>query len=151
MKQKIHIIAGVVGFLTILAFWTSTVLSELFGSPEIIAQVKSTILMGMFILIPSMMVVGGSGMAMGARRKDAPALAKKKRMPIIAANGLIVLLPAAIFLEGRANEGLFDMTFYAVQTLELIAGATNLTLMGLNIKSGREMANRRRGLTRSEQ
>lgn len=44
------------------------------------------ILKGMFILIPTMIIVGASGIAMGRRRKDAQAKAKKKRMPIIAAN-----------------------------------------------------------------
>ena len=63
MKRRVHIIAGVVGFATILAFWTSTVASEIVGNPETIAWVKSTILMGMFVLIPSMAIVGGSGMA----------------------------------------------------------------------------------------
>ena len=144
MKSKLHAVAGVVGFLTILTFWTSTILSELFGSAETIAQVKSKILMGMFILIPSMAIAGGSGMAIGRRRKDAPARAKKKRMPIIAANGLLVLLPAAFFLEARANAGAFDVTFYIVQLIELIAGAANLTMMGLNIRDGRRMASRGR-------
>ena len=148
MKRSVHIIARVVGFATILAFWTSTVASELAGSPETIAWVKSTILMGMFVLIPSMMLVGGSGMAMGRRRKDAPALAKKKRMPIITVNGLLVLVPAAFFLEGRASAGLFDAWFYGVQAIELIAGAANLTMMGLNIRDGRRMSRARRSAIR---
>ncbi|MEO1612154.1 MAG: hypothetical protein AAFU55_07350, partial [Pseudomonadota bacterium] len=75
MKRRVHMIAGIVGFATILAFWTSTVVSELSGSAETIALVKSSILNGMFVLITSMVIVGGSGMAIGRRRKDAPALA----------------------------------------------------------------------------
>ena len=144
MKRNIHAIAGVIGFLTILSFWASTVLVELFGTPQSIAQVKSLILMGMFVLIPSMVIAGGSGMAIGGRRKDAPARAKKKRMPAIAANGLLVLLPAAVFLEARASVGTFDMAFYIVQAIELIAGGVNLTMMALNIRSGRQMARQRK-------
>ncbi|MFY2824540.1 hypothetical protein [Ruegeria sp. MALMAid1280] len=142
MKTRIHAIAGGIGFLIILLFWTSTVFSELFASHETVAAVKGLILKGMFILIPAMAIVGGSGMAMGRRRKDAPARAKKKRMPIIALNGLLILVPAAWFLAGKAAAGEFDSTFYLVQLVELVAGAANLTMMGLNIRDGLKMTGR---------
>ena len=57
-------------------------------------------------------------------------------MTIIGPNGLFVLLPSAIYLNTLATQGTFGPTFYAVQTLELLAGAVNLTLMGLNIRDG---------------
>ena len=79
MKTRMHALAGGIGFLTILAFWTSTVFSELFGSYEAIATVKQMILYGMVILIPAMAIAGASGMSMGKARTDAPAMAKKKR------------------------------------------------------------------------
>jgi hypothetical protein len=53
---------------------------------------------------------------------------------------LLVLLPAAIFLDQWASAGSFDTSFYIVQGLELIAGATNLTLMGMNIRDGRRIS-----------
>jgi hypothetical protein len=85
-------------------------------------------------------------MALGRRRKDAPARAKKRRMPIIAMNGLLILLPAAWFLSGKASAGEFDSAFYGVQIVELIAGAANLTMMGLNIRDGFKMTGRFRRL-----
>ncbi len=142
MKTKIHAAAGVIGFLTILAFWTSTAFSELFSSHETIAFVKAVILKGMFVLIPAMAIVGASGMSIGRKRKDAAAIAKKKRMPVIAANGILVLLPSAFFLEFKAAEGAFDSWFYTIQLLELIGGAVNLTMMGLNIRDGLTMTGR---------
>lgn len=146
MKTKIHATAGTIGFLTILIFWSSTVASELFAAQDVIVLVKTMILKGMFILIPAMIVVGVSGMNLGGKRKDAQAIAKKRRMPFIAANGLVILLPVAIYLQSKAVTGEFDAMFYAAQLLELIAGATNLTLMGLNIRDGRAMARRRVGV-----
>ncbi len=144
MKAKLHAGAGVIGFVTILLFWTSTVYSELFGAVVTIVAVKGMILKGMFVLIPAMAVVGASGMSMGRKRKDAPARAKIRRMPIIAVNGLLILVPSAIFLEARASAGIFDNAFYAVQIVELMAGAVNLCLMGLNIRDGRAMVKRRK-------
>ncbi|SDW81319.1 hypothetical protein SAMN05444358_1011830 [Ruegeria halocynthiae] len=150
MLRAIHPIAGIVGFLTILVFWTSTLFSELFTPHATVAVVKSMIVSGLFILVPAMAIVGASGMSLGRRRKDAPALAKKKRMPIIAINGLFILVPAAIYLSAKANAGSFDTSFYVVQVVELIAGATNLTLMGLSIRDGRAMTARRRAARKSD-
>ena len=136
MKTRIHAIAGGIGFTMILLFWTSTVITELLASHETVAMVKSLILKGMFILIPAMALAGGSGMSMGKNRSDAPVIAKKKRMPIIALNGLLILLPCAWFLAGKAASGEFDSTFYMIQAIELVAGAANVTMMGLNIRDG---------------
>jgi hypothetical protein len=44
-------------------------------------------------------------------------------MPIIAANGILILIPSALYLASKGRAGEFDSAFYAVQTLELAAGA----------------------------
>lgn len=142
MKTRIHAIAGGIGFVMILMFWTSTVISEVFASHETIASVKAWILNGMLLLIPAMAVAGGSGMSLGRRRKDPLTRAKKKRMPLIALNGMVILVPAAWFLAGKAAAGAFDTVFYVVQGIELLAGAANLTMMGLNIRDGLRMTGR---------
>lgn len=139
MKTMTHAFAGGVGFVMILLFWTSTVTSELFATHETVATVKALILKGMFILIPAMAIAGGSGLNLGRKRKDALTKAKKTRMPVIALNGILILVPAAWFLARKAAAGEFDSTFYTVQVIELIAGAANLTMMGLNIRDGLRM------------
>lgn len=144
MKKRLHAIAGIIGFLTILTFWTSTVYSEALGTEDTIRTVKTMILYGMVVLIPAMAIVGGSGMSLGKRRTDPQTQAKKKRMPVIAANGLLILVPAAIYLQSKAAAGSFDTWFYTVQTVELVAGALNLTLMGLNIRDGLRLTGRLR-------
>ncbi|WP_245911056.1 hypothetical protein [Neisseria iguanae] len=57
-------------------------------------------------------------------------------MPKIALNGLLVLLPCAFYLNRLAQAGEFNGMFYTVQIIELIAGAANLIMMGLNIRDG---------------
>lgn len=57
-------------------------------------------------------------------------------MPIIAANGLVVLIPAALYLATLASHHELGTVFYSVQAIELVAGAVNLTLMSLNIRDG---------------
>lgn len=142
MIPKIHAAAGVVGFLTILTFWTATAASELFGSHETVAAVKQAILWGMLILVPSMAAAGGTGFKLLGSRTDALALAKKRRMMIIGPNGIVVLMPCAFYLASLAAKGDFSATFYTVQVIELVAGLVNLTLMGLNIRDGLRLSGR---------
>lgn len=144
MKTKIHAAAGSIAFLCVLSFWTSSVTVEVFGSHAAIAMVKQTIVYALIVMVPAMAIVGATGMSLGAKRKGALIEAKKKRMPIIAGAGLLVLVPAALYLNYKASNGAFDTMFYVVQGIELVAGAMNLSLLGLNIRDGLKMTAKRR-------
>lgn len=141
MPRTAHRVAGVLATLTIASFFLSTVLVELFGSPDAVAAVKRLIVMpGLLVLVPALAATGGSGLYLSKFRRGRLIDAKKKRMPLIAANGLLVLIPCAVVLDRWAAIGRFDTAFYAVQALELLAGAINLALMGLNIRDGMKVS-----------
>lgn len=143
MPKQVHFIAGLLATLTIATFFLSTVFVELFGSHEVVAMIKALIVMpGLFILVLAIAATGGSGFFLSKSRQGPFIETKKKRMPFIAANGLLVLMPCAIFLGHRASAGMFDSIFYVVQGLELLAGASNLVLMGLSIRDGLKMSRR---------
>lgn len=144
MKPALHAGAGAVAMLCILCFWTSTAVAELFLSPAAVVAVKQAVLQGMWLLIPAMLIIGGSGFSLARSGSGHLVEAKKKRMPIIAGNGLLVMLPAAFFLSGKASAGEFDATFYAIQVVELAVGLVQLTLMGLNFRDGLRLAGRLR-------
>lgn len=145
MPKRAHLIAGILAPLCLATFFLSTVLTELFGSHAAVAQLKSLIVSpGLWIMIPAMAAAGGSGMFLGKSRKGRLVDAKKKRMAFIAANGLLVLVPCAIALNRWAAAGSFDTSFYIVQVVEVVAGATNFVLMGLNVRDGLRMAGRLR-------
>jgi hypothetical protein len=61
---------------------------------------------------------------------------KKRRMRIIALNGLLVMLPAAFFLDSKASAGELDALFYVVQAIELSVGIVQILLMGKNFRDG---------------
>lgn len=146
MPKKIHLIAAIIASLMIALFFSSTALVELLGSHESVAMVKSLIVMpGLLILVPAIAATGGSGFFLSRTRKGRLVEAKKRRMPFIAANGLLILVPAAIFLDQWASAGVFDTRFYLVQAAEMLAGAVNLTLMGLNMRDGLKLSGRIRG------
>ena len=145
MKQLVHRTAAIIATLCIGAFFISTIIAELFGNSAMVAIVKDLIVMpGLFILLPAIAITGATGFALAAQRKAGLIDKKKKRMPFIGANGILILLPAAIYLDHLASNGNFGMSFYWVQGLELIAGGINLTLISLNIRDGLKLSGRLR-------
>jgi hypothetical protein len=58
----------------------------------------------------------------------------------------LILVPAALFLNFKAQAATFDNVFYTVQVLELLVGAINLTLIGLNIRDGMALFRKKREL-----
>jgi hypothetical protein len=151
VTKIVHPVAGALALLTIATFWLSTALSELFASGAAVIAVKIAIPWGFLLLIPALAAVGGSGFALAKGRRGGVIGTKIKRMPMIAANGILVLSPAALFLASKARAAEFDTSFYAVQALELVAGAANLTLLGLNMRDGLRMKGRLRRAPRTSQ
>ncbi len=144
MLKIIHPVAGLIALLTITTFWLSTALSELFGSEAAAVAVKTAIPWGFFILFPAIAATGGSGFAWSKGQRRGLIGTKLKRMPFIAANGLLVLIPSALFLASKARAAEFDTTFYVVQAFELIAGAINIMLFGLQMRDGMKLTKWRR-------
>jgi len=133
----------------VVAFWTSTMVSELFLDTQAVVAVKQTIARdGLLCLVIAMAATGGSGFALGKERKGRWIEEKKRRMPFIAGNGLLVMIPAALFLDMKASTGEFDTMFYTVQAIELAVGWVQLTLLGKNFKAGLRLSGRLRAAPR---
>jgi hypothetical protein len=133
--SRVHFAAALLATLTIALFFVSTVVLEATGGHAAVARVKSLIVVpGLFILVPAIAVTGGTGFVLSRGWRGVLVDRKKRRMPVIAGNGLLILVPAAIVLDRWAAAGTFDPSFYLVQAAELLAGGANLILMGLNIR-----------------
>ena len=144
MPRIIHPLAGLIAILTIATFWLSTAISELFASQTVVTAVKTAIPWGFIVLIPALAATGGSGFFLSKGQRKGAVGTKLKRMPFIAANGILVLIPAALFLAYKARAGEFDAVFYTVQAVELIAGAINITLLALSMRDGMALTQWRR-------
>jgi Na+/H+ antiporter NhaA len=144
MIKTVHPLAGALALLTIATFWLSTAFAELFASEATVTIVKTAIPWGFLVLIPALMAAGGSGFSLAAKRRSGIIDTKIRRMPLIAANGILILIPSALFLASKASAGEFDTGFYVAQTLELAAGAANIALLGLNMRDGLKMKGRLR-------
>lgn len=139
MKKLIHPITGTVALMTIATFWLSTVISEVSGSREAIIAVKTAIPWGFLLLVPALAATGGTGFSLSKGRRPKMITTKIRRTAMTGANGVLVLMPSAVFLAYKAASGEFNAAFYAVQAIELIAGAANITLVALNMRDGLKM------------
>ncbi|MCB1980317.1 MAG: hypothetical protein KDF25_13360 [Burkholderiaceae bacterium] len=148
MKSKLHGMAGALALMCIVGFWSSTLVSELFLAEASVVAVKNAILRVMWLLIPALALTGASGFALGRSRKGRLVTIKMRRMQFIAANGVVVLLPSAWFLASMANAGDFGVAFYALQGVELTAGAVNIALLALNLRDGLRLAGRKAPIPR---
>lgn len=141
---KVHAVAASLALLLIASFFSSTLLSKLFGSQHQIAMVKNVIFYAVWLLIPFMAITGITGAKLAGKVKAGLIGKKMKRMPIIALNGLLILLPAAIYLRSLAMAGDFNTVFYIVQGIEFLAGAINITLMSMNFRDGIKVSKAKR-------
>ena len=140
---NIHRMTATIALLCIFCFWTSTVISELFFSHAIITTVKQSIVYAFGLFLPCIIATGITGMKMGATSKHPLIIKKRKRMPLIAGIGLLVMIPSAFFLAYKASANEFDNVFYIVQAIELLGGATNLLLMTKSMKDGLSIRNKK--------
>ena len=142
MTRIVHPVAAVIGSAAILLFWASKVTLELFGTQAQVLGVKGAIPRGLFVLVSALAVTGGTGVALSKRWRS-PIVARKKRgMPVIPANDILVLVPCALALAWLAARQRFGPLFVSVQALEPAAGALTITLMSLSICDGLRLRRR---------
>lgn len=141
----IHRIFGLLATVTIATFFVSTLFIWLDGSHAAIARIARCIVTpGLFILIPALAATGGSGFWLSRGHSGRLVTVKIRRMRLIALNGLLILVPTAIVLAHLARIGSFSTSFITTQVVEWLAGALNMSLMGLNIRDGLRLSGRLR-------
>lgn len=90
-----------------------------------------------------------SGKKLAGKSKNPIIVKKMSRMKLIAFNG-VILISLAIYLYYHAIYETIDRTFLYVQMMELLIGAINLGLLGMNIHAGLKLSGRptKQSLTR---
>lgn len=140
--QRLHGTAAMAALLLIAVFWSMSLVSWLWLGPDGTRAVKQSIAYALPVLVLAMAVTAGTGARLAGAAYPPLILRKKRRMPFVAANALLVLIPAALWLHWRAQSGTFGTGFHAVQAAELLAGLCNLALLGLNARDGLRLGRR---------
>lgn len=144
-KTALHAATGTLALLLVATFWTSTLVSELLLGPPAVQAVKHAIAWyGLAALVLCMATTGATGLALARGRSGRLVDEKRRRMPLLGLNGLLVMVPSALFLNARASTGQLDTVFYAVQALELLVGAAQLMLLARNVRAGLRLSGRLR-------
>ena len=128
MIKKLHPVAGIIAFLTILGFWLSTIAVELRGDHAEIAAVKLGILWGLLLLVPAIALAGASGFRLGGQSRNPTIVIKRKRMPLIAFNGIAILVPCAVLSAAACQRRAVRSDFYGGASARTGGGAVNLAL-----------------------
>lgn len=143
MKRKrillLHIIATLGAVVTISTFFILSLRAEIIAEERLIKEVKTGILYSLPILIILMPSLAISGRKLAGQSKHPFILKKLTRMKFVMVNGMI-LVSLAVFLYYWANYVAIDSTFLFAQIAEFILGLSNLTLLGLNIKTGLQLS-----------
>ena len=117
LLTRLHAFSGTIGLLIILTFLGSTIYAELGGDEATIQAVKRAIAWALLALVPALAMAGISGAVLSGQSQALILQKKKRRMAIIAANGILVLVPCALVLHWLARSGNFGVAFYAVQVV----------------------------------
>jgi hypothetical protein len=131
-----HAVSGGLATLTIATLWMSTVVVELTASPDSIVSLKRAIPWALLLLVPALAATGVTGTKLTRNARGRLVRRKLLRMRVVAALGMLVLMPCVLYLGLTASVENLNATFYAVQAVELAAGSVNIVLLGLNSRDG---------------
>lgn len=137
LPARLHAAAGALSMITIAGLQAWLALGETSGYPDDIAAQRQGALWVMgLVLIPALMAAGGSGTWLGRGWRSPLAVAKARRMKIVAALGAGLLVPLAVALWWLAANGMIEGRFVLLQRIETLAALTNLLLLAQNFADG---------------
>ena len=148
--RRIHVGSSIAAMTVIATFLLSTIGAEACATDDGVAAVKRWIARLIAVLVAAMIGAATSGQRLAGRSRNPLVRRKLQRMRAVGAIGLLVLIPCAVVLARLAAAHEFGSLFGVLQSVELVAGATNLTLLTLNLRDGLALRSRsRRSVSRS--
>lgn len=105
---------------------------------------------GLPVLIGCLVTAALSGRHLARNSRAAVIRRKQRRMRIVAAAGIVVLVPCALILDDLTASVSVGGVVTALEIAEMLVGALNLTLLVLNFRDGRGLTRPRRPSRRPE-
>ncbi|MEL6347681.1 MAG: hypothetical protein AAFV53_31535 [Myxococcota bacterium] len=149
--SRLHRSAATVGTGLIAVFWTLSLGAEWLGDLDTLRTVKAAIAYTMPLLVVALAAAALSGHRWSGHRwsghrwsggvRHPTILAKKRAASVMAAIGLGILAPCAIVLHLLAQKPLTS-TFWALQMVELCAGAVNFSIAVWLARAGASLSRR---------
>jgi hypothetical protein len=140
-------LAGAVGAVAVIsAFLVSASVTELAGDAGAVRMLRHVIVFGLPLLIGCLVTAALTGRRLAGRSRAAVIRRKQRRMRLVAAAGVTVLIPCALMLNYLAGP---RSLIAGLEIAELLAGAANLSLLVLNFRDGRDLTRGRRSARRA--
>ncbi len=139
--------AGAVGALAVIsAFLLSASVTEMAGDAGAAHLLRHVIVFGLPLLIGCLVTAALTGRHLAGRSRAAVIRRKQRRMQLVAAAGVTVLIPCALMLNYLAGP---RSLITCLEIAELLAGTVNLSLLALNFRDGRRLSRGRRSARRA--
>ncbi len=146
---RIHLAAAVGALALIATFLVSSAVTELTGSAGDVHSLRQRIVLGLPLLIGCLAAAALTGRRLARNSRAAVIRRKQRRMQVVAAIGIIMLVPCALILDARTAGASAGSVVIALEIAETLAGALNLTLLLLNFRDGRGITRRRAPVSRA--
>ena len=143
MKTLYHAAAGISSLTCLLIFLVATINVEYsYSAPEMIAA-QGVMLQTMWVYIPLIFTAGGIGYILSKERKERIVQVKKRRMVIIIAVSLFILMPCIYTLANAARYEIAGTIFSRIEILEVLSLILLIALLGLNARDGARLTSDR--------
>jgi hypothetical protein len=147
---RTHLAAAVGALALITTFLLSSAITELIGNAADVHRLRQWIVIGLPLLVGCLAAAALTGRCLARKSRAAVIRRKQRRMQIVAAVGIVVLVPCALILDVMTAGALNGGVASALKITEILAGALNLTLLVLNFRDGRGLTRRPRPAQRPE-
>jgi hypothetical protein len=141
---RTHLAAAVGALALITTFLVSSAVTELIGNVGDVHSLRQWIVFGLPVLIACLATAALSGRRLARNSRATVIRRKQRRMQIVAAAGIVVLVPCALILDYLTAGASAGGAVTALEITEIVAGALNLTLLVLNFRDGRGLSRPRR-------
>ncbi len=141
---RTHLSAAVGALALITTFLLSSVITELMGNAADVHRIRQWIVFGLPLLVGCLAATALTGRRLARKSKASVLRRKQRRMQIVAAAGIVLLVPCAVLLSYLTASASARGVVSALEITELLAGALNLTLLVLNFRDGRGLTRRPR-------
>jgi hypothetical protein len=147
---RTHLAVAVGALALITTFLVSSAVTELIGNAGDVHSLRQWIVFGLPALIACLATAALSGRRLARNSRAKVIRRKQRRMQIVAATGIAVLVPCALILDGLTSGASAGSAVTALEITEIVAGALNLALLVLNFRDGRGLSRPRRPAVRRE-
>ncbi len=137
---RIHLTAAAGAVTLITTFLISSAVTELAGNAADVHSLRQRIVYGLPLLIGCLAAAALTGRRLARKSRAAVIRRKQRRMQVVAALGIVVLVPCALILDALTAGASAGAVVTGLVITEMLVGALNLTLLLLNVRDGRRLS-----------